>query len=95
MSRFPVLTYKNSLYFLQQFTIDYYFNLFPVRHKILNTRKISVKTIIAIRYMAWLDEDVFQDKENCKDVHCWSNLLEVSADHVHQYVRNHTEKDTV
>ena len=45
--------------------------------------------------MAWLDEDVFQDKENCKDVHCWSNLLEVSADHVHQYVRNHTEKDTV
>ena len=42
-----------------------------------------------------LDEDVLEDEEDCKNVHHRSDLLEVSTDHVHHYVCDHTEKDTV
>ena len=46
-------------------------------------------------FVILLDEDVFKDEESCKNVHHRSNLLEVSANHVHKNIRNHTEEDTV
>lgn len=42
-----------------------------------------------------LDEDVFQDEQCCKDVHCNVKFLEVSANKVDYYVSDHTQKDTV
>lgn len=42
-----------------------------------------------------LNENEFQCEQNGKDIHCRSDFLELTADHVHQHIRNHSNKDTV
>jgi len=41
------------------------------------------------------DEYEFEDKEDCKNIHYRCDFLEVTADHVHHYVCDHSEKDSV
>lgn len=44
---------------------------------------------MGVRYS--LDEYELQDEERCEDVHHRGDLLEVSADYVQQYIRDHSD----
>ena len=45
--------------------------------------------------MRGLDEDIFQDKQHRKDVHCRSNSLKLAAQYIQHYIADHTEQNTV
>ena len=42
-----------------------------------------------------LNEDIFEDEQGCKNVHCRSQFLEVSAQCVKQNICNHSDEDAV
>ena len=42
-----------------------------------------------------LDEDILQNKQDCKYIHCRSKLLEFAADKIDQYISDHSDKDSI
>lgn len=41
------------------------------------------------------DEDIFQNKQDCKYIHCRSEFLEVSAYEIDENIGNHSDEETV